>query len=587
MTNLTQNNQNNPQSPQILAKFTEDSIKLPNKTKQQLVTSMGNKLQSFTLRNKNIRHINHSIYHLLLDPFTLDNAYSNLSKNKGSLTEGSIPGTIQGYSRAESIKLVEKLKNKTYFPSPVRRIWVPKPGKKEKRPLGVPTFLDRIIQEAMRGILEAIYEPEFRDFELRYPQATNFGFRPQKSCWNAIEQFTQFGQKSTFVIEGDIKGAYNNVSFDILISIISRRVKDKNFINLLKKLLNAGIMDEGKYEHSIIGVPQGGILSPLLFNIYMFEFDKFIQNSIILKYSTPNPTKNRTPLYQRALYKKKITQVRFNKIKHSVNKNDFEFKTVKQELRTVSNTLLTIPAYDRSQEISVVYTRYADDWILGIGGSLKFTQSIKTEIENWLTNNLKLELSPEKTKISNIRKTFVPFLGYSIYLRSKFRFLKISRVLSKKPDGHPYYQLRRTTSSKFYVIPNKERLYKKIKLIGIASPRNLYPIGKRPWAALDEYQIVQKYHSMFLGLVGHYIKCDSLSILNRLSYIFQYSCAKTIATRKKITTPKVFQLYSKQLLVNKWIKDKPTPRTIEFMGLKKIREKYFRNNNVRSLTPLN
>lgn len=541
---------------------------------------MGTKLYSHTERNKKTTHINHSIYHLLLDPFTMDNAYKNISKNKGSMTPGTSSETIQSYSRLESAKIIKKLKNKTYTPSPVRRVWIPKPGKKENRPLGVPNFNDRVVQEAMRGILEAIYEPEFQQFESENIICTNFGFRPRKSCWDAVTHFTKHGQKNRYVIEGDIKGAYNNVSSKILLQIISRRIKDKNFLELLDKFLKAGIMDEGRYEHSIIGVPQGGILSPLLFNIYMFEFDKYVFEQIIKPNRTITPTKNKTNAYQKALYTKTKYKKEYNELRKTLKPDNPKLQEIKKLYKEASNYILTIPSYDRSNEISMVFTRYADDWILGIGADYEFTSQIKDQVEKWLKSTLELELSKEKTKITNIRKNFVPFLGYQITLRSKnlkIQYIRIQNPLNKKF----LLSKRRTTSSKYYVQPNKEKLLNKVLQIGIAQPGTYYPIGKRPWASLDEYQIVQKYHSIFLGLVGHYIKCDSLTPLNRLSYIFQYSCAKTIAVRKKITTPQVFEKYGKQLIITKHIKGKDTPIQIEFMGLKKIREIYF--NKIKPL----
>jgi hypothetical protein len=215
-------------------------------------------------------------------------------------------------------------------------------------------------------------------------------------------------------------------------------------------------------------------------------------------------------------------------------------------------------------------------------------EEIKGKISNWLKTELGLELSEEKTKITNVRKDFVKFLGYKIILRSKYRNIKIDNVpvFDKETKKIIKYVTRRTTSSKFYVQPNDEKLLNKTKEIGIVRPSDFFPMGKRAWAQLDEFQIVQKYHTMFLGLVQHYSRCDSLHPLNRLSYIFLYSCAKTIATRKRITMKQVFNKYGKQLEVNSPYMDNQTKiRKVKFMGLKEIREKYLKNNKIETLKP--
>jgi group II intron reverse transcriptase/maturase len=563
-------------NPNTKAHFILGSPNYPKTTneKSKAILDKGIKLKSFTLRNSNTNHINKKVYHLLLDPFTLDNAYSNLSKNKGAFTQGVNVGNIQGYSQTKTLQMIELLKKGKYFPDPIRRVWIPKPGKSALRPLGIPSFYDKVIQEAMRGILEAVFEPEFRLFAIQNPYANNFGFRPTLGCWDAIKHFTKYAQTSTYVIEGDIKGAYDNVNFNILLNIISRRIKDRKFLNLLNRFLHAGIMDEGKYTHSIIGVPQGGVLSPLLFNIYMFEFDKFMAKLInsypLLK---RNVAKNKSKTYQNLLYKKKGLHKEYKdfvglKLKDKVKRLELRKKLIK-----VSNEILKTPSYPSSSAHSFTYTRYADDWILAVGGNKIFTSSLKEKIEQWLKINLKLDLSPDKTKITNIRKTFVPFLGYEILLRSDLRRIKVTNVFEQNKN---FYIKRRTTSSKFFVRPNSERLFAKIKQLGLVKPDSLFPIGKRAWSLLDEFQIVQKYQSIFLGLTSHYKNCNTLTPLNRLSYIFKFSCAKTLATRKRLTMGQVLSKYGPNLAISRPYLDDPTKiRKVEFMGLTKIRALYF------------
>lgn len=591
--NVLLNKTNQNPNTSTKAEFDLHSIdNLSFKEKQELIESKVKKLQNFTIRNLNPKHINRSVYHLLLNPFTLDNAYKNLSRNKGAFTIGVNTGSIQGYSRNDSIKLSELLRKKKYKPNPVRRIWIPKPGKKEKRPLGIPTFYDKVVQEAVRSILESIYEPEFVEFSTKTKTCNNFGFRPNKNCWDAIDHFRTYGQKISYVIEGDIKGAYDCVNHEILQKILSRRIKDKNFLNLINKLLKAGIMDEGNYEHSILGVPQGGIVSPLLFNIYMFEFDKFIHEEIIQPLSTHTPTSNKSNLYQRILYRKKVAAKTYFDEETAQRKklkptNKPLLRTLKRKFHEIETLLFKTPSYD-TKDTTFVYTRYADDWILGIGGSQSFTEGLKVKIESWLSQNLKLTLSPNKTKITNIRKEFVPFLGYEILLRTDFRRLKVSRVpnpnIKTQNKANQNLSLRRTTSRKFFVRPNKDRIFSKLKNLGIIRKKDLYPIGKRPWSSLNEFQIVQKYHSMYLGLLAHYVKCDTLVPLNRVSYILQYSCAKTIATRKKITMSQVFTRYGNNLEITIHYPEKSTTRKTQFMGYKKIMDTYFSGKEGRPLS---
>nr|QUX32886.1 hypothetical protein [Blidingia minima]QUX32896.1 hypothetical protein [Blidingia minima] len=264
---------------------------------------------------------------------------------------------------------------------------MPKPRKNKMRPIDTPTQEDRIVQEAIRGILEAIYEPEFCAFEkLNNYRCTNFGFRPGKSTWNAIETLYQKAQSSTYSIEGDIVSAYNNVDHDILHNISKRRIKDSKFLLVIKNMLKSGIMNRESYENTITGTPQGGIVSPLLFNIYMFELDNYIYNDIIAPIIKKDKTKKRVQNPEWKNLKYKITKLK-NKHKETFNFN------YKKDIKKLIKQRMSIPSYQpRSIPQRPLYIRYADDWVLTIAGSFEQTIKLKQQISRYVNDNLKMEL---------------------------------------------------------------------------------------------------------------------------------------------------------------------------------------------------
>ena len=237
------------------------------------------------------------------------NAYAKISKNKGALTQGHKDDNSMKSFGVEKAKVItDKIKKGIYKFKPVKRTWISKPGKKTKRPLDIPTQSDRIVQEAVRGILEAIYEPLFEEHaELTHNLNNNYGFRSQKSCWTAISRIEQFSKLCNIAIEGDIVSAYNNVDHDVLIKLLSKRIKDKVFLKFIREMLQSGIMDGKHFKHSLNGTLQGGIVSPLLFNIYMFELDKYVYEEIMKPIIKENEGKSignkiRSSEYHKAMY---------------------------------------------------------------------------------------------------------------------------------------------------------------------------------------------------------------------------------------------------------------------------------------------
>lgn len=540
-----------------MKKFSNEQISVLEQNKKNRIAQgeldisrMAKKLKNFSNRNLSTTHINYKIHHLLHDPFTFVNAYAKISKNRGALTKGiKSDSEIMNYFGLSNAKNIsEKFKNNTYFWSPTRRVWIPKPANKKKCPISTPTQEDQIVQEAVRGILESIYEPEFREFEKENDFiATNYGFRPNKSCIQALQTLQLQGQTSNYVIEGDIIGAYNNVNHDILLNILSKRIKDKKFISVISSMLKAGIMDQKQYEHTLTGTPQGGIISPILFNIYMFEFDKFVYNGIIKPLiDSYSGIKKRSPLYQ----KLKSDLDKYLKLWKNSPNNSIESKKYKVLFLETRKKKMVTPSYDiNTLQKKAVYTRYADDWVILFTGSESTSIEYKNLMKNFLESQLKLKLDPEKTITSKLTKGF-QFLGYSLIMWSTDQ-IKVARTLSKNKFGI-IRAFRRTTSRKLSLRPDKERLLKNLTLGGFCDS-NQYPIGVRPWSNFDEYDIVLKYRQIMIGIHNYYRNCDSYYILNRVNYILKYSCAKTIATRKKITMSQTFKEYGSELKIEKQI----------------------------------
>lgn len=518
----------------------KENISKSLKDKELNISRLSFQLKRFQERNLDTKHINYKIYHLLTNPFIYVNAYCKISKNAGALTKGITDDKeiMKFFGISNANEIANKFKNENYSWSPTRRTWIPKPGKNKKRPIDTPTQEDRIVQEALRGILECIYEPEFREFEsYNEYKSTNYGFRPNKSTWDAANNLKIYGQATTYAIEGDIKGAYNNVEHDILLNILHKRIKDKKFLKVMSDLLKSGIMEKNKRIHSIKGTPQGGIISPLLFNIYMHELDKFIYQDIILplEKGNENKTRKRNPNYTKIGYK--IKQL----------KSDSSEPHTK-EIKSLIRNRNRIPSYSiESLPKKAIFSRYADDWVLLFTGSKKDALIYKDTIKDYINHQLKMELDENKTLITKITSG-ISFLGFKIQMYD-FKQNKITHTLIKK-ENRKSRILRRTTSRKITINPDKERLLRNL-LINKFCNNEYFPIGKRSWSVYDPYEIVLKYRQIMVGIVNYYNKCDNPYILNRISYILQYSCAKTIACRQKVTMSQIFSKYGTNLSIKK------------------------------------
>lgn len=521
------------------------------------------KLKRLRERNLTATHVNRKIFYILHDPYTFADAYARISKSRVTTIKASLSNdtAMDHIGQTNAITLANKFKTDCYSFNPVRKTFTPKLGKKKKeQTMNISNQEDRIVQEVIRGILEAIYEPEFAKFEIESKfKATNFGSRPNKNCFDAVKNFKIHSQACIYVLNGSIKSSIKSVDHATLLNILNRRIKDKKFLDLIKHLLSNGIMEENVPVHSLAGVYQGKLLSSLLFNIYMFEFDKFMYK-VVQKYdSSSRPQQN----------------LDYKSIEHRIEKLLSEKpKGYGKELRKLVTQKLATPFY-KSGTISnnPIFIRYSENWLFGIRREKQVVKRVKEIIRRFLQNYLRVKLDLKKTSIFHYQKEKISFLGYEIKMWTPNQLL-VHKRLVKTSKG--YIRVKeKSISRKITVRPSKKLILRNLVQKGICKEDG-FPIGVRSWTMLEEFRIVERYRSIMIGIADYYVNCDNLYALNQISYILQYSCAKTIATRKRITMSQVFHRYGNNLQIERPLQSvrsnhNSKTRSIKFLTFKDLK----------------
>lgn len=460
------------------------------------------------LREKSKKDSNyrfHRIYrHLFNRDFYL-RAYAKIYNKEGNMTVGTDNLTIDGFNIEKIDKLIEKLKNETYYPKPVRRVFIPKKNGK-KRPLGIPSFNDKLVQEVLREILEAIYEPNFNN--------NSHGFRPNRSCHTALHQVKTTCKGANWVIEGDIESFFDNINHLKMIQILQRKINDGRFIGLINKFLRAGYMENKMLHKTYSGTPQGGIVSPTLANIYLNEFDEFMEK--IMRNNTFGKSRRINPLYNH--YNSKRCRL----------KKEGKFEEAQQclkELRKLHSKDMMDKTYRR-----VKYVRYADDFLVFIWGSKNVAKNIKADIGFYLKDNLKINLSEEKTLITNLGNKRVSFLGYEISKTQENSVITTDSANRTKRTANGTIQL---------LVPSKV-IKEKIKPF-TADGKSIHNNARVNLPVLD---ILSQYNSEIMGLYNYYCLATDVSTkIGEFKFYHYYSLAKTIARKEKSSVKKVIDKY--------------------------------------------
>jgi group II intron reverse transcriptase/maturase len=447
------------------------------------------------------------VYRLLFQRDLYLRAYAKLYRNAGAMTRGATADTVDGMSLAKIDAIIEALRFERYRWTPVRRTYIPKKNGK-LRPLGMPTWSDKLLQEVIRTILEAFYEPQFSQ--------SSHGFRPGRGCHTALQQVVGHGTGAKWFIEGDISACFDRIDHSVLLNILSERIEDGRFIRLIEGLLKAGYLEEWRFNATLSGTPQGGVISPLLANLVLDKLDKFAEQALI-----PANTRGRCRKTHRPYVALTVAASRARKV------GDLE------KARMLSKAAQALPSRDPADPNfrRLWYVRYADDFLLGFSGPKTEAMNIKQQLGTFLRDELKLELSEHKTLVTHAKDEAAKFLGYEVHTYHA-------------DEKHDHRGQRCINGG-----------------IGLRVPRHVVtaqaekymqggkPIHLKQRVADTAYSIVAQYQAEYSGVAQYYRLAYNLHTLGRLRWAAELSLVKTLAQKLRLSCHEVYRQYQRDRVI--------------------------------------
>ena len=484
------------------------------------------------------------LYRNLYNPEFYLLAYQNIAKSQGSMTAGTDGMTLDNMTVGRIERIIASLKDHSYQPHPARRENIPKKNNPSKtRPLGIPSTDDKLVQEVVRMLLEAIYEPTFSTY--------SHGFRPKRSCHTALSEIKTTFSGVHWVIEGDIKACFDSFDHHILIDILRRRIKDEHFIALMWKMLKAGYMEQWTYHHTYSGTPQGSGVSPILANIYLSELDRYLEKyQEQFRVGTQKRKASKEYEHARQKYRAQKALLDQSHTKDTV-------RAFKEAQQRVLNTPY-YPQADRSFR-NLHFNRYADDFVVGIIGSRKDAERVKADIRDFLANALKLTLSEEKTKITHSSE-LVNYLGYQFSVRR-------SRDVKRNKDG----VLRRMWYGTVALYVPHDKWVQKLKeyqafkiVTGNDGKERWKPLHRGKLMHKDAIAIISQFNAEIRGLYNYYSMAENVSVLNNFYFIMKGSFLKTLAAKGNTSCNKIRKKYEQDGVISIPYMTKSGPKRCEF-----------------------
>ncbi|WKN18838.1 reverse transcriptase domain-containing protein [Streptomyces sp. JUS-F4] len=441
------------------------------------------------------------VYRQLLNPQLFLMAYGRIYRKAGAMTPGASKETVDGMSLEKINTIIGALRSESYRWSPVKRVYIDKKGKAGKRPLGLPTWSDKLVAEVVRLLLEAYYDVQFSE--------RSHGFRPNRGCHTALQDVARYWTGTRWFIEGDISDCFGSLDHELMLTVLAGKIHDGRFLRLIDRMLKAGYLEDWRWNATLSGAPQGGVASPVLSNIYLDQLDRFIEQVLLPEYNRGQ--KRRTnPEYHRL----------DSRMHRALRCGD---RAAAKQLRLQMRSLPSKDPYDPEYR-RLRYVRYADDWLLGFAGPRHEAEEIKERIKEFLRQELKLELSEPKTLITHATNQAARFLGYEI---------KAQRCDTKITG------LRRSINGS----------------IGLFVPRDVirqrcapYMRGGKPASRGvllydNDFSIVAAYQAEYRGLVQYYLLAQDVFRLQQLRWVMETSMLKTLANKHNTTVTRIARKY--------------------------------------------
>lgn len=446
------------------------------------------------------------VYRLLFNRNLYLLAYGKIARNQGALTPGATPETADGMTLAKIDAIIEAVRFERYRWTPVRRTYIEKKHSTKKRPLGIPTWSDKLLQEVLRLILDAYYDPQFSNH--------SHGFRNGRGCHTALREVYHGWVATAWFIELDVAQFFDRLDHDVLVGILAERIHDGRFLRLIAALLKAGYLERWRFNGTLSGVPQGGIVSPVLANAYLDRLDQWVETTLLPAY-TRGARRRPNPEYKRLMRRAK----------------NLRRTGRRQEARPLRRQAQRLPSVDPDDPNyrRLRYVRYADDVLLGFNGPRAEAEVIKQQIGSFLREQLHLDLSEPKTLLTHARTDAARFLGYEISVVAK----------DEARDQHD----RRSLNGQ----------------IGLRVPANVIRAKCRPyvrhgkpnaWAEYlhdDPFSILVQFQQTFRGVANYYRMAYNLHRLDWLRYTMERSLVRTLGTKLRLSNPQVYRRFGAML----------------------------------------